>query len=116
MECFAVLTERFFLTGNSTDAEILYVFPRTEDYLWGKRFRQNRVNPYVSPPKSSFFNGQWTIDNGQLLSAVSKVGHSEPALAGVGIRSLRVHFFDGCSKNGYGLPRRCAPRNDVLFI
>ena len=24
--------------------------PRTMDALWGERFTQNRVNPYVSPP------------------------------------------------------------------
>jgi len=25
------------------------------DFLWGKRFIQNRVNPYVSPPKTAVF-------------------------------------------------------------
>ena len=28
---------------------------RTMDFLWGKRFRQNRVNPYAYPPKGVVF-------------------------------------------------------------
>ena len=56
LECFAVLRERFFLTGKTPDAEILDVFPRTLDFLWGKRFRQNRINPYAYPP-----NNRWVF-------------------------------------------------------
>ena len=49
------MRERFFLTGKTPDAEILDVFPRTLDFLWGKRFRQNRINPYAYPPKDRGF-------------------------------------------------------------
>ena len=52
LECFAVLKRRFFLPGNPEDAGILCVLQGRWISLWEKRFLQNRVNPYMSPPKA----------------------------------------------------------------
>ena len=53
LECFAVLKSRFFLTGNARGRSNTLCIARTMDFLWGKRFFQNRVNPYVSPPRAA---------------------------------------------------------------
>ena len=50
LECCAVLKERFFLTGISRGCRNTGCISRTMDFLWGKRFFQNRVNPYGIPP------------------------------------------------------------------
>ena len=50
LECFAVLKLRFFLTNNLRGRRNTGCISRTMDSLWGKRFLQNRVNPYVRPP------------------------------------------------------------------
>ena len=42
----------FFSQEQPENAEILCVFQRRWVLLWGKRFLQNRVNPYVRPPKA----------------------------------------------------------------
>ncbi len=55
LECFAVLNIRFFLAANLMIAEILCVFQDQRRKLRGKRFIQNRVNPYVRPPKGCLF-------------------------------------------------------------
>ncbi|MBR5489878.1 MAG: hypothetical protein IKV79_01260, partial [Oscillospiraceae bacterium] len=54
LECFAVLNERFFLAATPALTEILCVFQKRRGKLRGKRFIQNRVNPYVRPPKGGF--------------------------------------------------------------
>ena len=53
LECFAVLKSRFFLTENTRGRGNTLCIARTMDFLWGKRFFQNRVNPYVSPPRAA---------------------------------------------------------------
>jgi hypothetical protein len=66
LECFAVLNLRFLLTGISRGRRNTGCISRTMDFLWGKRFIQNRVKPYVSPPKLLLFiidNGKLKIDN-----------------------------------------------------
>ena len=55
LECFAVLKLRFFLTNNLRGRRNTGCISRTMDSLWEKRFLQNRVNPYVSPPKGVCF-------------------------------------------------------------
>jgi hypothetical protein len=50
LECFAVLNLRFLLTGISRERRNTVCISSTMDFLWGKRFIQNRVNPYVNPP------------------------------------------------------------------
>jgi len=50
LECFAVLNGRFFSAATSALAEILCVFQKRRRKLRGKRFIQNRVNPYAHPP------------------------------------------------------------------
>ena len=55
LECFAVLRERFFLTGAVAGRRNTVCILRPRRCLWGKRFPQNRVNPYVRPPKAHLF-------------------------------------------------------------
>ena len=55
LECFAVLNGRFFSAATSALAEILCVFQKSRRKLRGKRFIQNRVNPYAHPPKRCLF-------------------------------------------------------------
>ena len=63
LECFAVLNLRFLLTGISRERRNTVCISRTMDFLWGKRFIQNRVNPYVSPPNATcLFDGIYLID------------------------------------------------------
>ena len=50
LECFAVLKQRFFLTRASRGRRNTLCISRTMDFLWGKRWFQNRMNPHVSPP------------------------------------------------------------------
>ena len=52
LECFAVLNIRFFLAAIPLSAEILCVFQDQRRKLRGKRFIQNRVNPYARPPNA----------------------------------------------------------------
>ena len=59
LECFAVLKLRFFLTNNLRGRRNTGCISRTMDSLWGKRFLQNRVNPYVSPPKRALLYFAW---------------------------------------------------------
>ena len=54
LECFAVLKLRFFLTNNLRGRRNTGCISRTMDSLWGKRFLQNRVNPYASPPNGVY--------------------------------------------------------------
>ena len=59
----------FFSQGQPKAAEILCVFQRLRGFLWEKRFLQNRVNPYVSPPNAALFfffigsrfRGDWVL-------------------------------------------------------
>ena len=55
LEYFAVLNIRFFLAATPLSAEIFCVFQDQRRKLRGKRFIQNRVNPYVRPPKARPF-------------------------------------------------------------
>jgi len=55
LECFAVLKRRFFLTGISRGRRNTVCISRTMDFLWGKRFLQNRINPYGIPPFGRHF-------------------------------------------------------------
>ena len=55
LECFAVLRERFFHSKDLRGRRNTGCISRTMDTLCGKRFRQNRVNPYAHPPKAVGF-------------------------------------------------------------
>ena len=55
LECFAVLNRRFFLAGIFRGSRNTGCISRTMDFLRGKRFFQNRVNPYAHPPKGRDF-------------------------------------------------------------
>ena len=54
LECFAVLRGRFFATGAIAGRRNTGCISRQRLWLWRKRFSQNRVNPYVGPPKGGF--------------------------------------------------------------
>ena len=53
LECFAVLRGRFFATGAIAGRRNTGCISRQRLWLWRKRFFQNRVNPYVGPPKGA---------------------------------------------------------------
>ena len=44
------MTLLFLRLGQTAFAEILGVFQKRWMFLWGKRYIQNRVNPYGNPP------------------------------------------------------------------
>ena len=89
LECVAVLRERFFLTGAVAGRRNTVCILRPRRCLWGKRFPQNRVNPYVRPPKadrcylSNFRNGVANPFDSRLDLLVSNfllVGHRHDSL------------------------------------
>ena len=55
LECLAVLNGRFLLTEISRGRRNTECISRTMDLLWGKRFVQNHVNPYVRTPQHAHF-------------------------------------------------------------
>ena len=55
LECYTVLRLRFFFRWNPRGRRNTGCISRTMDFLWRKRLPQNRINPYVSPPKLLFF-------------------------------------------------------------
>jgi hypothetical protein len=55
LECFAVLSGRFLLTGTAAGRGNTGCILRPRLRLWGKRFDQNRMNPYGRPPNSGCF-------------------------------------------------------------
>ena len=57
LECFAVLSGRFLPTDTAAGRGNTGCILRPRLWLWGKRFDQNRMNPYRRPPKErSFFD------------------------------------------------------------
>ena len=61
LACFAVLKPRFFLAEISRGSRNTFCISRTMDFLRGKRFLQNRVNPYGHPPKRCLFIADETL-------------------------------------------------------
>ena len=45
LECFAVLNGRFLFAGTFRGRRNTLCISRMMDFLWGKRFLQNRINP-----------------------------------------------------------------------
>ena len=55
LECFAVLKERFFLTGVPGGRRNTWCISNPRGLLWGKRFLQKRANPCVRAPRGRPF-------------------------------------------------------------
>ena len=55
LECFAVLSGRFLPTDTAAGRGNTGCILRPRLRLWGKRFGQNRMNPYGRPPKAGGF-------------------------------------------------------------
>ena len=75
------MNRRFFLTGISGERRNTICISSSMDLLWGKRFIQNRVNPYVSPPNGlflfhKFINGVAKVINGVLVAGRNGIYHA----------------------------------------